>query len=65
MSFAEIIGVASIIPFMSLVGDVNQIEENATINAFYTLRLFRKYYLLNTSFKAFAGKNLTFCDAAI
>jgi|AACY02.1.fsa_nt_gi hypothetical protein len=22
-------------------------------------------YLLNTSFKAFAGKNLTFCDAAI
>jgi len=30
-----------------------------------TLRLLKKYYLLNTSFKAFAGKNLTFCDAAI
>ena len=30
----------------------------------FTLRLL-KYYLLNTSFKAFAGKNLTFCDAAI
>ena len=25
----------------------------------------KKFYLLNTSFKAFAGKNLTFCDAAI
>jgi len=25
----------------------------------------KKYYLLNTSFKAFAGKNLTFCEAAI
>ena len=24
-----------------------------------------KNYLLNTSFKALAGKNLTFCDAAI
>ncbi len=30
-----------------------------------TLRLFKKSYLLNTSFKAFAGKNLTFCDAPI
>ena len=29
-----------------------------------TLRLL-KIYLLKTSFKAFAGKNLTFCDAAI
>ena len=25
----------------------------------------KRRYLLNTSFKAFAGKNLTFCDAAI
>ena len=25
----------------------------------------KRLYLLNTSFKAFAGKNLTFCDAAI
>lgn len=37
MSFAEIIGIASIIPFMSLVGDISQIEENATIKAFYKL----------------------------
>jgi len=29
------------------------------------LRLFKSYYLLNTSFKAFAGKNLTFWEAAI
>ncbi len=34
------------------------------LTLFFTLRLL-KYYLLNTSFKAFAGKNLTFCDAAI
>ena len=25
----------------------------------------KRRYLLNTSFKALAGKNLTFCDAAI
>ncbi len=25
----------------------------------------KRCYLLNTSFKAFAGKNLTFCEAAI
>lgn len=37
MSFAEIIGIASIIPFMSLVGDISQIEENATIKSFYKL----------------------------
>ena len=30
-----------------------------------SLRLLKKYYLLNSSFKALAGKNLTFCDAAI
>ena len=29
------------------------------------IKAVRKYYLLNTSFKALAGKNLTFCDAAI
>ena len=29
------------------------------------IKAVKKYYLLNTSFKAFAGKNLTFCDAAI
>ena len=34
------------------------------LTLFFTLRLL-KYYLLNTSFKAFAGKNFTFCDAAI
>ena len=34
------------------------------LKCFMTLRLF-KCYLLNTSFKALAGKNLTFCDAAI
>ena len=37
MSFAEIIGIASIIPFMSLVGDISQIEENATIKSLYKL----------------------------
>ena len=37
MSFAEIFGIASIIPFMSLVGDMSQIEENATIKSFYIL----------------------------
>ena len=31
----------------------------------FTLRLLKKYYRLNTSFKALAGKNFTFCDAAI
>jgi hypothetical protein len=31
---------------------------------FKTLRLLG-CYLLNTSFNAFAGKNFTFCDAAI
>ena len=37
-----------------------------SLNAYLkTFRLFKKFYLLNTSFKAFAGKNLTFCDAAI
>ena len=36
-----------------------------SLNVFLqTLRLL-KSYLLNTSFKAFAGKNFTFCDAAI
>jgi hypothetical protein len=30
-----------------------------------TLGLLENYYLLKTSFKALAGKNFTFCDAAI
>ena len=30
------------------------------LNAFKTLRAVKKFYLLNTSFKAFAGKNFTF-----
>jgi len=37
MSFAEIIGIASIIPFMSLVGDINQIEQNSTLALLYKL----------------------------
>ena len=37
--------------------------ETALMN-FKTLRLLN-VYLLNTSFKALAGKNLTFCEAAI
>jgi hypothetical protein len=40
-------------------------KETALMLILKTLRLLKKYYLLNTSFKAFAGKNLTFCDAAI
>ena len=36
-----------------------------SLNAFIHIKAVKKYYLLNTSFKAFAGKNLTFCDAAI
>ncbi len=36
-----------------------------SLKVFSTLRLLREYYLLNTSFKAFAGKNFTFWDAAI
>ena len=39
--------------------------ETALMLVVQILRLFKKFYLLNTSFKAFAGKNLTFCDAAI
>jgi hypothetical protein len=39
--------------------------ETALMLILKTLRLLKKCYLLNTSFKAFAGKNLTFCDAAI
>ena len=35
-----------------------------SLNAFYNIKAV-KYYLLNTSFNAFAGKNLTFWDAAI
>tara|TARA_B100000927_G_C16470012_1_gene471163 strand:- start:700 stop:2493 length:1794 start_codon:yes stop_codon:yes gene_type:complete len=35
MSFVEVIGIASIIPFMSLVGDINQIEQNSTIASLY------------------------------
>ena len=31
MSFAEIIGVASIVPFMALVGDMNQLQEDNII----------------------------------
>ncbi len=31
----------------------------------FIIKAVKKYYLLNTSFKAFAGKNFTFCDAAI
>ena len=30
-----------------------------------TIKAVKINYLLNTSFKALAGKNLTFCDAAI
>ena len=36
-----------------------------SLNAFSYIKAVKNYYLLNTSFKAFAGKNLTFCDAAI
>ena len=36
-----------------------------SLNVFLYFKAVNKYYLLNTSFKAFAGKNLTFCDAAI
>ncbi len=39
--------------------------ETALMLNFSSLRLLKKFYLLNTSFKAFAGRNLTFCDAAI
>lgn len=35
MSFAEIIGVASIIPFMALVGDMNQLQEDNIIAKVY------------------------------
>ena len=35
MSFAEIIGVASIIPFMALVGDMNQLQEDNFIAKVY------------------------------
>ena len=31
----------------------------------FNIKAVKKNYLLNTSFKAFAGKNFTFCDAAI
>ena len=36
-----------------------------TALAHYSYVKAAKYYLLNTSFKALAGKNFTFCDAAI
>ena len=37
-----------------------------SLNAYFkNIKAVKKCYLLNTSFKAFAGKNLTFCDAAI
>ena len=36
-----------------------------TASMFFNIKAVKKCYLLNTSFKAFAGKNLTFCDAAI
>ena len=39
--------------------------ETASILVFSNIEAVNKFYLLNTSFKAFAGKNLTFCDAAI
>ena len=43
-----------------------EIAYRNSLNTFFkTLRLSEECYLLNTSFKAFAGKNLTFCDAAI
>ena len=32
---------------------------------YLNIKAVKNYYLLNTSFKALAGKNLTFCDAAI
>ena len=35
-----------------------------SLNAFY-VKAVKTYYLLNTSFKALAGKNFTFCEAAI
>jgi hypothetical protein len=44
--------------FLHIVTALNVLFEN--------VRAVKKNdYLLNTSFKAFAGKNLTFCDAAI
>ena len=35
MAFAEILGVASIIPFMALVGDLSQLKQDTIISQFY------------------------------
>jgi HlyD family secretion protein len=37
MAFAEIIGVVSIVPFMALVGDMNQLQQNTIIAQAYQL----------------------------
>lgn len=37
MSFTEILGVASIIPFMALVGDMNQLQQDTIIGKVYEL----------------------------
>jgi hypothetical protein len=39
--------------------------ETALMLIYKNIKAVKKSYLLNTSFKALAGKNLTFCDAAI
>lgn len=37
MAFAEVVGIASIGPFMALVGDISLIEKNAFFNQFYQI----------------------------
>ena len=37
MAFAEILSVASIIPFMSLVGDISQLQQNTIISQAYQI----------------------------
>ena len=39
--------------------------ETALMLILKNIKAVKNYYLLNTSFKALAGKNFTFCDAAI
>ena len=45
MAIVEIFGVASIVPFMALVGDMNQLQQDTFVAEVLDIVLLNKYFL--------------------